>query len=168
MEPLDFHFWKLFSVDSVFFSKGEVYSYFSFVEVDIREGSGRRNRWIESKSELSYHHFSFILYYPVIELLKCWRKIRRGEHSAISNLESKRRNYRKWEIFIWKGINQTRSADLIEIDWLSKNFSDRKRSSFVLNLGVVSRISTNRLEWSKGEYISIYRFYPSRSMIRRV
>jgi len=39
MEALNFGFWEFFSVESVLLSDGEMNSYFTLVEIDVREGS---------------------------------------------------------------------------------------------------------------------------------
>jgi hypothetical protein len=90
----------------MFFSKREMHSYLSLVEVDIRKGSSGRNGRIESESELSHHNLTLILHNPVINLLKFRREVGRWEDSTILYLEAKRFCNNNREVIAWKRINK--------------------------------------------------------------
>jgi hypothetical protein len=73
----------------VFFAEREMYSDFSLIEVDIREGSGGGDSRIESHTELTDHHFSLELHYVVIEFLEFGREVVARKHSSTLDHELK-------------------------------------------------------------------------------
>ena len=90
MESLDHGFWEFFTIDTMFLAEREMDSDLAFIEVDIREGSGGRDRSIEPHTELAYHHFSFVLYDPVVQLRKRSREVGTRENSPILDNELER------------------------------------------------------------------------------
>ena len=87
MESLNHGLREFFAIDTVFLAEREMDSDLAFVEVDIREGSGGRDRPIETHTELAYHHFSLVLDYPVIQLRKRSREVWVREYSPILDHE---------------------------------------------------------------------------------
>lgn len=83
MKSLNFRFWKFFSEYSMLFPERKMDSDFSFMKIDISQGSSCRYRRIETESEFTHHHFTFVLHHPVIEFLKSKRVVRRGKYSPI-------------------------------------------------------------------------------------
>ena len=159
MKSLNFRFWKFFSIDTMLFSKRKMNSNLSFVEVDIRKGSGSRNRWIESETELSNHDFSLIFDHPIIEFLECRREVRRGKHSSFFDNELEWLTNIHREILIRKTLDKTITMNTLEIDCLCEDFTNREGSAFIFHSCIISRISPNGLKWSKCEYWSIDRLY---------
>ena len=82
MKPLYFRFWKFFSIDPMFLAEREMDSYFSLIEVDIREGSVCRESRIDAHTELAHHDFSFELHHIVIEFLESGREVGRGKYPS--------------------------------------------------------------------------------------
>jgi hypothetical protein len=76
MESLNLGFWEFFPVYSVFFAEREMNSDFPFMEIDICQGSGGRDRGIESESELTHHDLTLILHDQIIESRKERREVR--------------------------------------------------------------------------------------------
>jgi hypothetical protein len=98
MKSLNHGFREFFAIDPMFFPEREMDSDLAFIEVDIREGSARSDRSIESHSEFSYHHFSLILYDPIIQLRKRSREVITREYSPILY------NELKWGTMIYREI----------------------------------------------------------------
>lgn len=157
MESLYFSFREFFSIDAMFFAEWEMDSELSLMEVNIREGSIAADGRIQSESELSHHHLSLILDDPVIELLECWRKLRRGKYSSVfdNKLEWNTMIHRK--VLIRKCFDETCSMYRSKIDSFCKYLSDRKCTSFIQGSAIVTSVSSDRLYWTKCQDSTILR-----------
>ncbi len=165
MKSLNHGFREFFAVDSMFFSEREMNSDLAFIEVDIREGSSGCDRSIESHSELSYHYFSFILDNPVIELRKRSREVITREHSPILYNELKWGTMIYRKVLSWIGFYETSAIQRIEFDRFSKYLTNRKCTSFVDCLSIVSGVTANLLKSSKSKNITVHRLYSRISSI---
>ena len=161
MKSLNFQFWKFFSIDSMLFSEGEMNSNLSLVKIDIRKRGSCRWGRVEPKTKFTHKYFSFELNNPIIELCKCRREVWRGKYSSILDLKSERLDNRNRKILIRKRINKTISINILKINRFCESLTDRKSSSFIFRLRIVSCVTANLLKRSKSKNISVHRLYSS-------
>lgn len=159
MKSLNFRLRKFFPIYAMFFSKREMHSDFSLMKIDICKRSCCRRSGIQSKTKLSHHNFSFILHNPVIEFCKTSREVRRRKDSSFLYYQFKRFAdfYRK--ILSRVRINKTFSIHIFEINRFSKDFTNRKCSSFIFYIIIIASISSDFFQFSKCEDITIHRVY---------
>ncbi len=116
MKSLNFRFREFFSVDPMFFPEREMDSDLAFVEVDIREGSSGRDSPIEPHTEFSYHHDSFVLDDPVVQLRKRSREVLTREYLSVLDDDLKWRTMIHREILSRICFDQTFSVERAEIN----------------------------------------------------
>lgn len=161
MKPLNISFREFFSEYSMLFPEREMYSNLAFMIVYITERGSSRWCRIESESEFSHKHLSLILNYPVIEFLESRREVWWGEYSSFFDYEFKWLTYLDRKIFSRVSIDETSSIHITEINCLSKCFTDRKCSTFILYSSIISGVTANLLNRSKCKKFSIHWLYSS-------
>ena len=157
MVALNRSFRELLPVDSVLLPEGEVHSDFAFIEVDIGEWVLTIDCGIETESKFPNHHFPFCFHYEVIDFLEHRREIGGWENSPFLDTNQERSIVNNFKSITWIGFYECFTGDGFEIDSFGKEFSDRKSSTLMFALSIISRIPTSSFHGTESEHMSLRR-----------
>lgn len=157
MVALDGSFRELLSVDSVLLPEGEMYSYFTFIEVDIGERILAGHSGIESESEFSDHDLALGFHDERVYLLEHRRKISRREDSPFFDSDEERGVVNHLEGIPGIGFYERFSVESFEVYGFGEEFPDGEGSTLVFRFSIVSGIPASSLHRPEVENVPLGR-----------